>query len=81
VEALGQVRRLGIRDGTEPANDATRNDALLATDDADLEARVLRSFEDLVPMKTVERLGRVLARDGAVDEDGPPARVEVGETG
>ena len=81
MEALGEVSRLGVGHSAETADETTRDDALLAPEDADLEPRVLRSFEDFVAMEAVERLGRVLARDGGVDEDGAPARVEVGEAG
>jgi len=81
VETLGEVGRLGIRHAAESADEAARDDALVAAEDADLETRVLRSLEDLVSVEAVERLGRVLARDGAVDEDGAPAGVQVGETG
>ena len=79
MEALGEISRLGVGDGAETADETTRDDALLALEDADLETRVLRSFEDFVAMEAVERLGCVLARDGGVDEDGSPAWVELGE--
>jgi hypothetical protein len=81
VETLGEVGRLCIRHAAESPDEAARDDALLAAEDTDLETRVLRAFEDLVSVEAVERLGRVLARDGAVDEDGAPAGVQVGETG
>jgi len=81
VEAFGQVRRFPIWYLAEPSDQATRDHALLPADDADLKPGVLRSLEHLVPVKAVERLGRVLARDLAVDQDGPPAGMEVGETG
>ena len=81
VEALGEVSRLGVGHSAETADETTRDDALLAPEDADLETRVLRAFEDFVAMEAVERLGRVLARDSGIDEDGAPARVEVGEAG
>jgi hypothetical protein len=81
VESLAEVRRLPIRHAAEAAYEAARNDALLAAEDADLEQRVLRPLEHLVPMEPVERLGRVLACDGVVDEDRTPAGVQVGEAG
>jgi hypothetical protein len=81
VETLGEVGRLCIRHAAESADQTARDDALLAAEDADLETRVLRSLEDLVSVEAVERLGRVLARDGAIDEDRPPAGVQVGEAG
>jgi hypothetical protein len=81
METLGEVSRLCIWYTAKSANEASRDDALLAAKDADLETCVLRSLEDLVSVKAVERLGRVLTRDGAVDEDGAPAGMQVGEAG
>ena len=81
MEALGEVSRLGVGHGAETADETTGDDALLASKDADLETGVLWSFEDLVAMEAVERLGCVFARDGVVDEDGAPAWVEAGEAG
>jgi hypothetical protein len=81
METLGEVSRLGIWHAAEPADEASRDDALLAAKDTDLETRVLRSLEDLVSVKAIERLGRVLARDGAIDEDGAPAGMQVSEAG
>jgi hypothetical protein len=34
-----------------------------------------------VPVQAVERLGRVLARDGAVNQDRPPAGMQLGKAG
>jgi hypothetical protein len=81
METLSEVRRLGVWHATESADETTRDDALLAAKDADLETGVLRSFEDFVSVEAVERLCRVLARDGAVDEDGASTRVQIGEAG
>jgi hypothetical protein len=50
MEALGEVGRLSVWHITKAADEAARNDALLAAEDADLEARVLRSLEHLVSM-------------------------------
>jgi hypothetical protein len=52
----GEVGRLCEGHTTETANEATSDDALLATEDANLETRVLRSLEHLVSMKTIEHL-------------------------
>ena len=81
VESLGEV--CGLREGhvAETANEASGDDALLATKNADLETRVLRSLEDLVTVQSVEGLRRVLARNGAVDKDRAPAGMQVGEAG
>ena len=81
MESLGEVGRLRKGHTAETSNETTSNDALLTTEDSDLQTRVLRSLEYLVPMKTIERLCRVLARNCIVDEDGPPARVQVGKAG
>jgi hypothetical protein len=81
MKTLGEVSRLGIWHVAESADEASRDNALLATKDADLETRVLRSLEDLVSVKAVERLGRVLARNGAIDEDGAPAGMQVSKAG
>ena len=81
VESLGEV--CGLRKGhaADAANEASSDDALLAAKNADLETRVLRSFEDLMAVQAVKGLRRVLARNGAVDEDRPPAGMQVGEAG
>jgi hypothetical protein len=51
MEALGEVGRLSVWHIAKAADEAARNDALLAAEDADhLEARVLRSLEHLVSM-------------------------------
>lgn len=73
MESLGEV--CGLREGhaAESSDEAASDDALLSTKNADLETRVLRSLKDLVPMKAIEGLRRVLARNGAVDEDRAPA--------
>ena len=81
VESLREVGRLREGHAAEAADEAASDDTLLATENANLETRVLRSLEHLVPMKAVERLCRVLARDGVVDEDRPPAGMQVGEAG
>jgi hypothetical protein len=81
VESLGKVGRLREWHTTEAADQSTSDDALLATKNADLESRVLRSLEHLVPVKAIECLCSVLARDGAVDEDRAPAGMQVSEAG
>jgi hypothetical protein len=80
VESLGGVGRLREGHAAEATDEAASDDTLFATEN-DLETRVLRSLEHLVPVKVVERLYRVLARNGAVDEDRPPAGMQVGEAG
>lgn len=80
MEALGKVRRLSIRHLAKPSDHATRDHALLPADDADLKPSVLRCLEHCVPVEAVECLGRVLTRNLAVDQDRPPAGMEVGET-
>ena len=81
VESFGEVGRLCEGHTTEAANETASDDALLATEDSNLETRVLRSLEHLVSMKTIERLCRVLARNCTVNEDRPPARMQVGKAG
>jgi hypothetical protein len=82
VKSLGEVGRLCEGHAAETANETASDDALLATEDSNLETRVLRSLEYLVSMKTTERLCRILARDCTVDEDGPPpARMQVCKAG
>ena len=81
MESLGKVGRLGEGHTAESTNETASDDALLATEDSNLETRVLRSLEYLVSMKTIERLCRVLARDCTVDEDGPPARMQICKAG
>jgi hypothetical protein len=81
VKSLGEVGRLCEGHTAETANETASDDALLATEDSDLETRVLRSLEHLMSMKTIERLCRILARDCTVDEDGPPARMQVCKAG
>ena len=81
MEALSEVRWLPIRHLAEPSDQATCDHALLPAEDADLKPGILRSLEYLVPVEAVECLGRVLARNLAVHQDRPPARMEVGETG
>jgi hypothetical protein len=80
VEALSEVRRLPIRHLAESSDQATCDHALLPADYADLKPGVLRPLEYLVPVEAVESLGRVLARGLAIDQHGPPAGMEVGET-
>lgn len=81
MESLGEV--CGLRKGhaADAANEASSDDALLSAKNADLETRVLRSLEDLMAVQAVEGLRRVLARNVAVDEDRPPAGMQVGEAG
>ena len=79
MESLGEVSRLRKGHAAEAADEAAGDDALLVTENADLKTRVLRSFEHLVAVEAVERLRRVLPCNGAVDEDRPPAGMEVGE--
>lgn len=81
MESLGEVGRLREGHAACAADEATSDDALLATENANLETRVLRSLEHLVPVKAVERLCRVLARNGVVNEDRTPAGMQVGEAG
>lgn len=81
MEALGQVSRLCVGHGAETADEMTGDSALLALEDVDLKTRILLSSKDFMMMEAVERLGCVLARDDAVNEDGAPAWVEVGEAG
>jgi hypothetical protein len=81
VESLGEVGRLREGHAAEAADEAASDDALLVAENANLETRVLRSLEHLVPVKAVKRLCRVLARNVAVDEDRPPAGMQVGEAG
>ena len=81
VESLGEEGRLCEGHTAETANETAGDDALLATEDSDLETRVLRSLEHLVSMKTIERLCRVLACNCTVDENGPPARMQVCKAG
>jgi len=81
VESFGKVGRFREWHTAESADETASDDALLATEDSDLETRVLRSFEYLVSMKTIKRLCRVLARNCAVNEDRPPAGMQVGEAG
>ncbi len=79
VESLGEIGGFRKWHATEAADETASNDALLATKDANLETRVLRSLEHLVSMKTIERFCRVLTGNGAVDEDGSPTRMQVSE--
>jgi hypothetical protein len=73
---VGEKGRLCEGHTTETANEKARDDALLATEDSNLETRVLRSLEHLMSMKTIECLCRVvLARNCTVDEDRPPTRM------
>jgi len=81
VESFSEVGRLCKGHTAETANESASDDALLAAEDSDLETRVLRSLEYLVSMKTIECFCRVLARNCIVDEDGPPARMQVGKAG
>jgi hypothetical protein len=81
VESLGEISGLRKWHTAEAADDTASGDTLLARENTDLETRVLRSLEHLVPVKAVERLSRVLARNGAVDEDRPSAGMQVGEAG
>jgi hypothetical protein len=81
VESLGEEGRLCEGHTAETANETASDDALFATEGSNLETRVLRSLEHLVSMKTIERLCRVLARNCTVDEDRPPARMQVGKAG
>jgi hypothetical protein len=67
VEPFGKKSRLGVWHATKTAGVMTDNDTLLATDNANLETRVLRSFEHFVPVQAVEGLGSVPACDGVVD--------------
>jgi len=79
MKSFREIRRFRIRHFTKPANNTTNNDALLPTKHANAKARVLRSLEHLMPVQAIERLRRVLARDGTVDEDRAPAGVQVRE--
>ena len=81
MESLGEVSRLRKGHAAEATDEAAGDDALLATKNADLKTRVLRSLEHLVAVKAVERLRRVLPCNGVVDEDRPPAGMQVGEAG
>ena len=81
MESLGEESRLGEGHTAKTANETASDDALRATEDSNLETRVLRSLEHLVSMKTIERLCRVLARNCAVDEDRPTTRMQVGKAG
>jgi hypothetical protein len=81
MKSLGEVGRLRKGHTAETANETASDDALLATDDSNLQTRVLRSLEHFVSMKTIERLCRVLACNCIVDENGPPARMQVGKAG
>lgn len=80
VEALNEVRRLSIRHLAEPSDQATRDHALLPTDDANLKPGILWCLEHCVSVEAVERLGCVLTRNLVVNQDCPPAGMEVGET-
>lgn len=80
VEALTEVRRLSIWHLAEPSDQATRDHALLPANYADLKPGVLRCLEHCVPVEAVECLSRVLTCNLAVNQDSPPAGMEVGET-
>ena len=75
MESLGKVGWLCERHAAETANETASDDALLATEDSNLETRILPALEHLMSMKTIERLCRILACNCTVDEDGPPARM------
>lgn len=81
MESLGEVGWFCEGHTAETANETASDDALLATEDSDLETRVLRSLEHLVSMKTIERICRVLARNCTIEKDRPPAGMQVGKTG
>ena len=81
MESLGEISGLRKGHAAETADDTASDDTLLVTENADLETHVLRPLEHLVPVKAVERLSRVQARNGAVDEDRPSAGMQVGEAG
>ena len=81
MKSLGEVSRLCEGHTAETANNTASDDALLSTEDSNLETRVLRSLEHLMSMKTIERLCRVLARNCTVDQDGSPTRMQVGKAG
>jgi hypothetical protein len=81
MESLGEVGRLCKGHTAETANDSASDDALLSTENSNLETCILRSLEHLVSMKTIERLCSVLARNCTVDEDRPPSRMQVGKAG
>lgn len=69
MESLGEVGRLCEGHTAETANETASDDALLATEDPNLETRILWFLEHLVSMKTIERLCRILARNCTVDKD------------
>ena len=78
MESLRQVS--WRRHGAETANEVTGVNALLALEDADLEMRVLWSFDDFRGDRGRRMPRCILACDRAVDEDGVPTWVgEVGE--
>jgi hypothetical protein len=80
VEALREVCRFPMRHLAEPSDQATRDDALLPADDADLKPGILRCLKHRVPVEAVECLSCVLARNVVVDQDRPSTGMEVGET-
>lgn len=81
MESFGKEGRLREGHTADTTNETTSDNALLPTEDTNLETCVLRSLEHLVSMKTIERLCRVLARNRTVDKDRPTARMQVSKAG
>lgn len=67
-----QPTRLSIRDLANRTGHRSRDLLLLPLDSADLEARIARGEEHLVPVETEERLGGVFTRDFGVEQHGEP---------
>ncbi len=59
--ARGEAKRFGVGHLAQLARNQRVDDALLVLQDANLETLVLGLQDDLVPVKAIERLSRILA--------------------